>query len=175
MQYRYRTTTALFPLVSPPPHPVDPHRAVIRRFTAGAVIVAIILFMLIFIALASLSVGMPEPDATFCALIFASACAIPIFVCGIMLAQLQCHRNLRGLAVAAIAGAITWCGIIFFSSSTFHLYDLYPSRQIHRQFTIASSSRWSVARHYGLPNFGAYSWKKPRKNLSSSPLSALFY
>jgi len=34
---------------------------------------------------------------------------------------------LRGLAVAAIAGAITWCGIIFFSSSTFHLYDIYPA------------------------------------------------
>ena len=127
MQYRYRTTTALFPLVPPPPHPVYPRRAVIRRFTAGAVIVAIMLFMLIFIALASLSVGMPEPDATFCALIFASVCAIPIFVCGIMLAQLQCHRNLRGLAVAAIAGAITWCGIIFFSSSTFHFYDLYAA------------------------------------------------
>ena len=127
MQYRYRTTTALFPLVPPPPHPVYPRRAVIRRFTAGAVIVAIMLFMLIFIALASLSVGMPEPDATFDALIFASACAIPIFVCGIMLAQLQCHRNLRGLAVAAIASAITWCGIIFFSSSTFHFYDLYAA------------------------------------------------
>ena len=95
MQYRYRTTTALFPLVPPPPHPVYPRRAVIRRFTAGAVIVGIMLFMLIFIILASLPVGMPEPDATFCALIFASACAIPIFVCGIMLAQLQCHRNLQ--------------------------------------------------------------------------------
>ena len=39
MQYRYRTTTALFPLVPPPPHPVYPRRAVIRRFAAGAVIV----------------------------------------------------------------------------------------------------------------------------------------
>ena len=127
MAYRYRTTTALFPLVPPPPRPVYPRGAVIRRFAVCALIIGIMLFILIFINLSSMPFGLPESDAAFYALISASACAIPIFICGIMLARLQCHRNLRGLAVAAIAGAITWCSIVFFSPATFHLYDLYAS------------------------------------------------
>ena len=110
MAYRYRTTTALFPLVPPPPRPVYPRGAVIRRFAIGAILVAVFVFVLFFLLGAFL--GASAGKTVGYALIAALVCAAPVSVCGVVLARLQCCRNLRGLLLAAPAGALSWCGIV---------------------------------------------------------------
>ena len=132
MPYRYRTTTALFPLVSPPPRPAYPHWAVTRRFAICAIPVAV----------------------------------FPVLICGIVLAQLRCYRNLRGLLLAALAGALSWCGIMICSNhARFGLFELHAalvsaavfavialialpnSPPLHGKFTAASSTRPPSARY----------------------------
>ena len=62
------------------------------------------------------------------ALIAALVCAAPVSVCGVVLARLQCCRNLRGLLLAALAGALSWCGIVIcFNHAHFDLFDLYAA------------------------------------------------
>lgn len=126
MAYRYRTTTALFPLVPPPPRPVYPRGAVIRRFAIGAILVAVFVFVLFFLLGAFL--GASAGKTVGYALIAALVCAAPVSVCGVVLARLQCCRNLRGLLLAALAGALSWCGIVIcFNHAHFDLFDLYAA------------------------------------------------
>ena len=126
MAYRYRTTTALFPLVPPPPRPVYPRGAVIRRFAIGAILVAVFVFVLFFLLGAFL--GASAGKTVGYALIAALVCAAPVSVCGVVLARLQCCRNLRGLLLAAPAGALSWCGIVIcFNHAHFDLFDLYAA------------------------------------------------
>jgi len=126
MAYRYRTTTALFPLVPPPPRPVYPRGAVIRRFAIGAIWVAVFVFVLFFLLGAFL--GASAGKTVGYALIAALVCAAPVSVCGVVLARLQCCRNLRGLLLAALAGALSWCGIVIcFNHAHFDLFDLYAA------------------------------------------------
>ncbi len=126
MAYRYRTTTALFPLVPPPPRPVYPRGAVIRRFAIGAILVAVFVFVLFFLLGAFL--GASAGKTVGYALIAALVCAAPVSVCGVVLARLQCCRNLRGLLLAALAGALSWCGIVIcFIHARFDLFDLYAA------------------------------------------------
>ena len=126
MAYRYRTTTALFPLVPPPPRPVYPRGAVIRRFAIGAILVAVFVFVLFFLLGAFL--GASAGKTVGYALIAAIVCATPVSVCGVVLTRLQCCRNLRGLLLAALAGALSWCGIVIcFIHARFDLFDLYAA------------------------------------------------
>ena len=122
--YRYRIATARCPLFPPPP--VYPHGAVIRRFAICAISVAIFGFMSIFLLGAFL--GASAGKTMWYALISAIVCAVPVFVCGIVLAWLRCYRNLRGLLLAALAGALSWCGIVIcFNRARFDLFDLYAA------------------------------------------------
>ena len=124
--YRYRITTARFPLFPPPP--VYPRGAVIRRFAIGAIPVAVFVFVWFFLLLGSMLFRASVADAAGYALIAAIACAVPVLVCGIVLAQLRCYRNLRGLLLAALAGALSWCGIVIcFNHAHFDLFDLYAA------------------------------------------------
>ena len=126
MAYRYRTTTALFPLVPPPPRPVYPRGAVIRRFAIGAILVAVFVFVLLFLLGAFLGASVGKTVGY--ALIAAIVCATPVSVCGVVLTRLQCCRNLRGLLLAALAGALSWCGIVIcFIHARFDLFDLYAA------------------------------------------------
>ncbi len=126
MAYRYRTTTALFPLVPPPPRPVYPRGAVIRRFAIGAILVAVFVFVLFFLLGAFLGASVGKTVGY--ALIAAIVCATPVSVCGVVLTRLQCCRNLRGLLLAALAGALSWCGIVIcFIHARFDLFDLYAA------------------------------------------------
>ena len=142
MAYRYRTTTALFPLVPPPP-PVYPRGAVIRRFAICAIPVAIFGFVLIFLMGAFL--GESAGKTTGYALIAAIVCATPVSVCGVVLTRLQCCRNLRGLLLAALAGALSWCGIVIcFIHARFDLFDLYAA--------LVSAAVFAVIALIALPN-----------------------
>ena len=160
--YRYRIATARFPLFPPPP--VYPRGAVIRRFAICAIPVAIFGFVLIFLMGAFL--GESAGKTTGYALIAAIVCATPVSVCGVVLARLQCCRNLRGLLLAALAGALSWCGIVICSNhARFGLFDLYAalffaavfavialivlpnSPPLHGKFTAASSTRPPSARY----------------------------
>jgi len=126
MACRSRTTTALFPLVPPPPRPVYPRGAVIRRFAIGAILVAVFVFVLFFLLGAFL--GASAGKTVGYALIAAIVCATPVSVCGVVLTRLQCCRNLRGLLLAALAGALSWCGIVIcFIHARFDLFDLYAA------------------------------------------------
>ena len=93
--YRYRITTARFPLFPPPP--VYPRGAVIRRFAIGAILVAVFVFVWFFLLLGSMLFRTSVENAAGYALIAALVCAAPVSVCGVVLARLQCCRNLRGL------------------------------------------------------------------------------
>ena len=97
MAYRYRTTTALFPLVPPPPRPVYPRGAVIRRFAIGAILVAVFVFVLFFLLGAFL--GASAGKTVGYALIAALVCAAPVSVCGVVLA---------GCNAAAICAGCYW-------------------------------------------------------------------
>ena len=124
--YRYRITTARFPLFPPPP--VYPRRAVIRRFAIGAILVAVFVFVWFFLLLGSMLFRTSVENAAGYALIAALVCAAPVSVCGVVLARLQCCRNLRGLLLAALAGALSWCGIVIcFNHAHFDLFDLYAA------------------------------------------------
>ena len=166
MAYRYRTTTALFPLVSPPPRPAYPHWAVIRRFAICAIPVAVFVFVWFFLLLGSMLFRTSVADAVGYALIAAIVCAVPVLICGIVLAQLRCYRNLRGLLLAALAGALSWCGIMICSNhARFGLFELHAalvsaavfavialialpnSPPLHGKFTAASSTRPPSARY----------------------------
>ena len=122
--YRYRITNARVPLF--PPLPVYPRRAVIRRFAIGAILVAVFVFVLFFLLGAFL--GASAGKTVGYALIAALVCAAPVSVCGVVLARLQYCRNLRGLLLAALAGALSWCGIVIcFNHAHFDLFDLYAA------------------------------------------------
>ena len=122
--YRYRITNARVPLFPPPP--VYPRGAVIRRFAIGAILVAVFVFVLFFLLGAFL--GASAGKTVGYALIAALVCAAPVSVCGVVLARLQCCRNLRGLLLAAPAGALSWCGIVIcFNHAHFDLFDLYAA------------------------------------------------
>ena len=122
--YRYRIATARVPLFPPPP--VYPRGAVIRRFAIGAILVAVFVFVLFFLLGAFL--GASAGKTVGYALIAALVCAAPVSICGVLLARLQCCRNLRGLLLAALAGALSWCGIVIcFNHAHFDLFDLYAA------------------------------------------------
>ena len=124
--YRFRITTARFPLFPPPP--VYPRGAVIRRFAIGAILVAVFVFVWFFLLLGSMLFRTSVENAAGYALIAALVCAAPVSVCGVVLARLQCCRNLRGLLLAALAGALSWCGIVIcFNHAHFDLFDLYAA------------------------------------------------
>ena len=124
--YRYRIATARFPLFPPPP--VYPRGAVIRRFAIGAILVAVFVFVWFFLLLGSMLFRTSVENAAGYALIAALVCAAPVSVCGVVLARLQCCRNLRGLLLAALAGALSWCGIVIcFNHAHFDLFDLYAA------------------------------------------------
>jgi len=124
--YRYRIATARFPLFPPPP--VYPRGAVIRRFAIGAILVAVFVFVWFFLLLGSMLFRTSVENAAGYALIAALVCAAPVSVCGVVLARLQCCRNLRGLLLAALAGALSWCGIVIcFNHGHFDLFDLYAA------------------------------------------------
>ena len=160
--YRYRITNARVPLFPPPP--VYPRGAVIRRFAIGAILVAVFVFVLFFLLGAFL--GASAGKTVGYALIAALVCAAPVSVCGVVLARLQCRRNLRGLLLAALAGALSWCGIVICSNhARFGLFDFYAalvsaavfavialivlpnSPPLHGKFTAASSTRLPSARY----------------------------
>lgn len=162
--YRYRITNARVPLFPPPP--VYPRGAVIRRFAIGAIPVAVFVFVWFFLLLGSMLFRTSVADAAGYALIAAIACAVPVLVCGIVLAQLRCYRNLRGLLLAALTGALSWCGIVICSNhARFGLFDFYAalvsaavfavialivlpnSPPLHGKFTAASSTRLPSARY----------------------------
>ena len=103
MAYRYRTTTALFPLVPPPPRPVYPRGAVIRRFISTACGGFFLLMMW--------GLSLRQLEEFVVAALFAAFYAAPAFVCALVLVLLHTRRDGYGLVLAAASGAMVWLAV----------------------------------------------------------------